>query len=133
MKSMMLAIVITMFVSVAYVFQNHETIHVKFLLGQWDLPQGIWEMALLGTGLFLMWLFSLFANYSSKSHYKKQISDLTAKLQRIEEENRQLTNDIDVLKKKNCIDTTNNTDIQTDSCSIAKEISPDLNKEQQSW
>jgi putative membrane protein len=73
MKSYILAIAITMFLSALYAFQNIEDVTVRFLVFEWVFPQGVWEVLLFCAGAAIMWVFSIFSTLEIRSKYKKVI------------------------------------------------------------
>jgi len=73
MKSYILAIAITMFLSALYAFQNIEDVTVRFLMFEWVFPQGVWEVLLFCSGAAIMWIFSIFSTFEIRSKYKKVI------------------------------------------------------------
>lgn len=85
-KSTLLAIVATMCVSALYSIQNLGDIKVRFMLFEWNLPQGIWEIALFCAGAVLMWLFAFFGSFETKGKYKRQIKELNDKLRLLQED-----------------------------------------------
>ncbi len=98
MKSTLLAIVITMFVSALYAVQNLDVVKIRFMFGEWAFPQGVWDIILFCTGAGLMWLVSMFAGYEKRGEYKKQINELSCKLQSAEAEKNSLLVSVAALK-----------------------------------
>lgn len=90
MKSFILAIVLTMFLSALYAFQNIADITVRFVTFEQTFPQGIWEAALFCAGAILMWIFSLFAMMQSRGKYKKQLKEKDAQIKALEKEKKSL-------------------------------------------
>ena len=45
MKSYILAIVLTMFLSALFAFQNIGDVTIRFLIFEWTLPQGVWAVS----------------------------------------------------------------------------------------
>lgn len=54
MKSYILAIAITMFLSALYAFQNIGDVTVKFFVFERTFPQGVWDVLLFASGAVLM-------------------------------------------------------------------------------
>lgn len=86
LKSYVLAIVITMFLSSLFAFQNIGDVTVKFIFWQWTLPQGVWEVVLFSTGAAVMWFFSLFSVFEVRSKLKKQLKEKDDKIAALEQE-----------------------------------------------
>lgn len=86
MKSYILAIAISMFLSALYAFQNVGDVSVRFLLFQWVLPQGVWEILLFAGGAVLMWVFSIFASLEGRGKYKGQLKEKDEKIAALEKE-----------------------------------------------
>lgn len=86
MKSYILAIVITMFLSALFAFQNIGDVTVRFLFFEWTLPQGVWEVVLFSSGAALMWFFSLFSVFEVRSRYKKELKARDEKIASLEQE-----------------------------------------------
>ena len=74
LKSYILAIVLTMFLSALFAFQNIGDVTIRFLIFEWTLPQGVWEVVLFSSGAAIMWFFSLFSVFEVDV-YKRQILD----------------------------------------------------------
>lgn len=75
MKSYVLAVVVTMFLSALFAFQNIGDVTVRFLIFEWTLPQGVWEVLLFCSGAALMWIFSIFSMFEQRGKYKKQLRE----------------------------------------------------------
>ena len=73
MKSYFLAIAVTMFLSALYAFQNIGDVTVRFLIFEWVLPQGVWEVLVFCAGAAIMWIFSIFSIFEVRSRYKKEL------------------------------------------------------------
>lgn len=86
MRSYILAIAIAMFLSALFAFQNHGDVAVRFLVFEWILPQGVWDVLLFAGGAVLMWIFSLFSNMETRGKYKKIIKVKDEKIAAIEKE-----------------------------------------------
>ena len=115
MKSTLLAIVITMFVSALYAVQNLDVVKIRFMFGEWAFPQGVWDIVLFCAGAALMWLVSTFAGYEKRGEYKKQINELSCKLQSAEAEKNNLIASIAALKNKINDDTQIKDSLQDDT------------------
>jgi len=86
MKSYILAITLSMFISALYAFQNLGNVAVRFLMFEWVFPQGVWDVLLFAGGAVLMWIFSLFSSAETRSKYKKIISEKDEKISAVEKE-----------------------------------------------
>ncbi|MEG1602472.1 MAG: LapA family protein [Cloacibacillus sp.] len=86
MKSYILAIVVTMFLSALFAFQNIGEVTVRFLFFEWTLPQGVWEVVLFSSGAAIMWFFSLFSVFEVRSKYKKELKAKDEKIASLEQE-----------------------------------------------
>ncbi len=86
MKSYILAIIVTMFLSALFAFQNIGDVTVKFIFWSWTLPQGVWEVVLFSTGAAIMWFFSLFSVFEVRSRLKKQLKEKDEKIASLEQE-----------------------------------------------
>jgi uncharacterized integral membrane protein len=73
MKSYILAIVTTMFLSALFAFQNIGDVTVRFLIFEWTFPQGVWEVLLFCSGAAIMWIFSIFSMFETRGKYKRQL------------------------------------------------------------
>ena len=67
MKSYILAITVTMFLSALFAFQNIGDVTVRFLIFEWMFPQGVWEVLVFCAGSALMWIFSIFSPVSTET------------------------------------------------------------------
>lgn len=86
MKSYVLAITLTMFISALYAFQNLGDVTVKFLIFERVFPQGVWDVLLFAGGAVLMWIFSLFSSAETRGKYKKIIKEKNEKIAAVEKE-----------------------------------------------
>ena len=96
MKSYVLAIVLTMFLSALFAFQNIGDVTVKFVFWQWTLPQGVWEVVLFSTGAAVMWFFSLFSVFEVRSKLKKQLKEKDDKIAALEQEKKAILDSVTV-------------------------------------
>lgn len=96
MKSYVLAIVLTMFLSALFAFQNIGDVTVKFVFWQWTLPQGVWEVVLFSTGAAVMWFFSLFSVFEVRSKLKKQLKEKDDKIAALEQEKKAILDSVKV-------------------------------------
>ncbi|OUO91885.1 LapA family protein [Cloacibacillus sp. An23] len=94
MKSYVLAIVLTMFLSALFAFQNIGDVNVKFIIWQWTLPQGVWEVALFSLGAAVMWFFSLFSVFEVRSKLKKQMKEKEGKIAALEQEKKAILDSV---------------------------------------
>lgn len=85
-RSYILAIVLTMFLSALFAFQNIGDVTVKFLFFEWTMPQGVWEVVLFSSGAALMWFFSLFSVFEVRSKLKKELKVKDDKISSLEQE-----------------------------------------------
>ena len=90
MKSYILAIVLTMFLSALFAFQNIGDVTVRFLFFEWTLPQGVWEVVLFSSGAAIMWFFSLFSVFEVRSKYKKELKLKDEKIASLEQEKKSI-------------------------------------------
>ncbi|MDO5115937.1 MAG: LapA family protein [Synergistaceae bacterium] len=86
MRSYILAIVVTMFLSALFAFQNIGEVTVRFLMFEWTLPQGVWEVVLFSSGAAIMWFFSLFSVFEVRSKLKKALKEKDEKIAALEQE-----------------------------------------------
>lgn len=86
LKSYILAIVFTMFLSALFAYQNIGEVTVRFLFFEWTLPQGVWEVILFSSGAAVMWFFSLFSVFEVRSKYKKELKLKDEKITSLEQE-----------------------------------------------
>lgn len=96
MKSYVLAIVLTMFLSALFAFQNIGDVTVKFVFWQWTLPQGVWEVVLFSTGAAVMWFFSLFSVFEVRLKLKKQLKEKDDKIAALEQEKKAILDSVTV-------------------------------------
>lgn len=94
LKSYVLAIVLTMFLSALFAFQNIGDVTVKFILWKWIFPQGVWEVVLFSAGAAIMWFFSLFSVFEIRSKHKKQLKEKDEKIAAIEQEKRAILDSV---------------------------------------
>ncbi len=90
MKSYILAIAAAMFVSAVYVFQNTGDVTIRFLFFEGNYQQGVWDVILFSVGVLLMWVFSIFSSFETRSKYRTQIKELDKKIAALEEEKNSL-------------------------------------------
>lgn len=102
LKSYVLAIVLTMFLSALFAFQNIGDVTVKFIFWEWTLPQGVWEVVLFSTGAAVMWFFSLFSVFEVRSKFKKQLKEKDEKIASLEQEKKAI---LDSVTAKQTIET----------------------------
>lgn len=102
LKSYVLAIVLTMFLSALFAFQNIGDVTVKFIFWEWMLPQGVWEVVLFSTGAAVMWFFSLFSVFEVRSKFKKQLKEKDEKIASLEQEKKAI---LDSVTAKQTIET----------------------------
>lgn len=86
MRSYVLAIATTMFLSALYAFQNLGDVTVRFLIFEWVFPQGVWDVMLFACGAVLMWIFSIFSGAEIRGKYKKMIKEKDEKISALERE-----------------------------------------------
>ncbi|MDD4160810.1 MAG: LapA family protein [Synergistaceae bacterium] len=86
MKSYILAITVTMFLSALFAFQNIGDVTVRFLIFEWMLPQGVWEVLVFCAGAAIMWIFSIFSMFEVRGKYKKEIKAKDEKIAAVEKE-----------------------------------------------
>ena len=94
LKSYVLAIVLTMFLSALFAFQNIGDVTVKFIFWRWTLPQGVWEVVLFSTGAGVMWFFSLFSVFEVRSKLKKQLKEKDDKIAALEQEKKAILDSV---------------------------------------
>lgn len=117
MKSYILAIVITMFLSALYAFQNSGDVVVRFLLFEWVFPQGVWDVLIFAGGAVLMWLFSLFSGMEARGKYKAIIKEKDEKIAALEKEKTTLFESLGAARR--------NTEEPTAPVIIKEESKPD--------
>lgn len=98
MKSYILAITITMFLSALFAFQNIGNVTVRFLMFEWILPQGVWEVLVFCTGAAVMWLFSIFSMFETRGKYKKELKAKDEKIAAVESEKKSILESMAVVK-----------------------------------
>lgn len=86
MKSYILAITVTMFLSALFAFQNIGDVTVRFLIFEWVLPQGVWEVLVFCAGAAIMWIFSIFSMFEVRGKYKKELKAKDEKIAAVERE-----------------------------------------------
>lgn len=86
MKSYILAITVTMFLSALFAFQNIGDVTVRFLIFEWVLPQGVWEVLVFCAGAAIMWVFSIFSMFEVRGKYKKELKAKDEKIAAVERE-----------------------------------------------
>ncbi|NLX84675.1 MAG: LapA family protein [Synergistaceae bacterium] len=86
MRSYILAITVTMFLSALFAFQNIGDVTVRFLIFEWVLPQGVWEVVVFCSGAAIMWIFSIFSMFEVRSKYKKELKVKEERIVTIENE-----------------------------------------------
>lgn len=94
MKSYILAIVFTMFLSAMFAFQNIGDVTVRFFIFEWTFPQGIWEVALFSSGAAIMWFFSIFSGFETRSKYKNIIKEKDDKIAALEDEKKMILSSV---------------------------------------
>ena len=86
MKSYILAITITMFLSALFAFQNIGDVTVRFLIFEWVFPQGVWEVLVFCSGAAIMWIFSIFSMFEVRGKYKKELKAKDERIATVETE-----------------------------------------------
>ncbi len=86
MKSYVLAITVTMFLSALFAFQNIGDVTVRFLVFEWVLPQGVWEVLVFCAGAAIMWIFSIFSMFEARGKYKKELKAKDERIAAVEKE-----------------------------------------------
>lgn len=94
MKSYILAITLTMFLSALFAYQNIGDVTVRFLIFEKTLPQGVWEVILFCAGAAIMWIFSVFSMFEMRSKYKKEIKEKNDKIDNLENEKKMILDSI---------------------------------------
>lgn len=94
MKSYVLAITITMFLSALFAFQNIGDVTVKFLTFERTFPQGVWEVFVFCAGAAIMWVFSIFSIFEVKGKHKENLKKSEEKIAALEKENKKLLDTI---------------------------------------
>lgn len=86
MKSYILAITVTMFLSALFAFQNIGDVTVRFLVFEWVFPQGVWEVLVFCAGAAIMWIFSIFSMFEVRGKYKKELKAKDERIAAVEKE-----------------------------------------------
>ena len=86
MKSYILAITVTMFLSALFAFQNIGDVTVRFLVFEWVFPQGVWEVLVFCAGAAIMWIFSIFSMFEVRGKYKKELKAKDERVAAVEKE-----------------------------------------------
>lgn len=122
MKSYVLAITVTMFLSALFAFQNIGDVTVKFLLFEKNLPQGVWEVFIFCSGAALMWIFSLLSIFEVRGKYKDKLKKSDNKINELESENKKLLDSITALSiaKEQTKQPTQESQFETDNSSVAE-------------
>ncbi len=94
MKSYVLAIVLTVFLSALFAFQNIGDVTVKFIVFERTFPQGVWEVALFSCGAAVMWFFSLFSVFEVRSKLKKQLKEKDDRIAALEQEKKAILDSV---------------------------------------
>ena len=94
MKSYILAITITMFLSALFAFQNIGDVTVRFLIFEWVLPQGVWEVLVFCAGAAIMWIFSIFSMFEVRGKYKKELKTKDERIAAVETEKKTILESI---------------------------------------
>ncbi|MCE5201610.1 MAG: LapA family protein [Synergistaceae bacterium] len=98
MKSYILAITITMFLSALFAFQNIGDVTVRFLMFEWVFPQGVWEVLVFCTGAAIMWIFSIFSMFEMRGKYKKELKAKDERIAAVENEKKMILESMAVTK-----------------------------------
>ncbi len=98
MKSYILAITITMFLSALFAFQNIGDVTVRFLVFEWEFPQGVWEVFIFCTGAAIMWIFSIFSMFEVRGKYKRELKLRDEKITAAENEKKMILESIAIKK-----------------------------------
>ena len=94
MKSYILAITVTMFLSALFAFQNIGDVTVRFMFIEWIFPQGVWEVMLFCVGAAVMWIFSIFSMFEVRGKYKKELKAKDDKISSLEQEKKMILDSI---------------------------------------
>lgn len=94
MKSYILAITVTMFLSALFAFQNIGDVTVRFMFFEWTFPQGVWEVMLFCVGAAVMWIFSIFSMFEVRGKYKKELKVKDDKITSLEQEKKMILDSI---------------------------------------
>ena len=98
MKSYILAITLTMFLSALFAFQNIGDVTVRFLVFEWSFPQGVWEVLVFCAGSALMWIFSIFSLFEVRGKYKRELTIKDEKILSLENEKKMIIESMAVSK-----------------------------------
>ena len=98
MKSYILAITVTMFLSALFAFQNIGDVTVRFLIFEWMFPQGVWEVLVFCAGSALMWIFSIFSMFEVRGKYKRELKLKDDKILAVENEKKMILESMAVSK-----------------------------------
>lgn len=94
MKSYILAITVTMFLSALFAFQNIGDVTVRFLIFEWVFPQGVWEVLVFCAGAAIMWVFSIFSVFEVRGKYKHELKVKDEKIVSLENEKKTILESI---------------------------------------
>lgn len=94
MKSYILAITLTMFLSALFAYQNIGEITVRFLVFEKVFSQGVWEVIVFCAGAAIMWIFSVFSMFEMRSKYKKEIKVKKEKIVELEKDKKKILDSI---------------------------------------
>lgn len=94
MKSYILAITVTMFLSALFAFQNIGDVTVRFLIFEWVFPQGVWEVLVFCAGAAIMWVFSIFSVFEVRGKYKHELKAKDEKILSLENEKKTILGSI---------------------------------------
>lgn len=98
MKSYVLAITLTMFLSALFAFQNIGDVTVRFLVFEWVFPQGVWEVLVFCAGSAIMWIFSMFSLFEVRGKYKRELKLKDDKILSLESEKKMIIESMAVSK-----------------------------------
>ncbi len=71
MRSYGLGLGLVALLSALFAVQNQDVVAVKFLVWDFALSQGIWEVVLFVVGVVLMWIISLAATWEIRYHNRR--------------------------------------------------------------
>lgn len=94
MRSYILAITLTMFLSALFAYQNIEDVTVRFFIFEKAFPQGVWEVLVFCAGAAIMWIFSVLSMFEMRSKYKKEIKQKDEKIKAFEDEKKAMLESI---------------------------------------
>jgi putative membrane protein len=94
MRSYILAITLTMFLSALFAYQNIEDVTVRFFIFEKAFPQGVWEVLVFCAGAAIMWIFSVLSMFEMRSKYKKEVKLKDEKIEALEEEKKTILESI---------------------------------------